>query len=101
MVSLSIPLASGRCRMASRCLPTALTREIKSCSADRLANRGLPYWRQGLEFESTIQSDSAALHMLVAEMLKVTKSIRCMRDPTRGGLSSALNEIAAQSRVGI
>lgn len=57
--------------------------------------------REGLEFESAIESDSAALHMLVAEMLKVTKSIRCMRDPTRGGLSSALNEIAAQSRVGI
>lgn len=57
--------------------------------------------REGLEFESRIESDSAALHTLVAEMLKVTKSIRCMRDPTRGGLSSALNEIAAQSKVGI
>ncbi|HEV2716961.1 MAG TPA: hydrogenase expression/formation protein HypE [Terriglobales bacterium] len=57
--------------------------------------------REGLEFESTIESDSAALHTLVADMLKVTKSVRCMRDPTRGGLSSALNEIAAQSRVGI
>lgn len=57
--------------------------------------------REGLEFESSIESDSAALHTLVAEMLKVTKSIRCMRDPTRGGLSSALNEIAAQSKVGI
>jgi hydrogenase expression/formation protein HypE len=57
--------------------------------------------REGLEFESTIQSDSAALQTLVAEMLRVTHDIRCMRDPTRGGLSSALNEIAAQSRVGI
>lgn len=57
--------------------------------------------REGLEFESRIESDSAALHTLVAKMLKVTKSIRCMRDPTRGGLSSALNEIAAQSKVGI
>jgi hydrogenase expression/formation protein HypE len=57
--------------------------------------------REGLEFESRIESDSAALHTLVADMLKVTKSIRCMRDPTRGGLSSALNEIAAQSKVGI
>ncbi|MBZ5682073.1 MAG: hydrogenase expression/formation protein HypE [Acidobacteriia bacterium] len=57
--------------------------------------------REGLEFESAIQSDSAALHTLVAEMLKVTGDIRCMRDPTRGGLSSTLNEIAAQSRVGI
>jgi hydrogenase expression/formation protein HypE len=57
--------------------------------------------REGLEFDSTIQSDSAALHTLVAEMLRVTRDFRCMRDPTRGGLSSALNEIATQSRVGI
>lgn len=57
--------------------------------------------REGLEFESTIRSDSAALHGLVAEMLKATREIRCMRDPTRGGLASALNEIAQQSHVGI
>lgn len=57
--------------------------------------------REGLEFESLIESDSAALHTMVAEMLELTKEIRCMRDPTRGGLSSALNEIAAQSRIGI
>ena len=57
--------------------------------------------REGLEFETTIQSDSAPLHTLVAEMLQVTREIRCMRDPTRGGVSSTLNEIAAQSRVGI
>jgi hydrogenase expression/formation protein HypE len=57
--------------------------------------------REGLEFESTIESDSAALHTLVAEMLKATTAIRCMRDPTRGGLSSTLNEIAEQSKIGI
>ena len=57
--------------------------------------------REGLEFETTIQSDSAPLHTLVAEMLQVTREIRCMRDPTRGGVSSTLNEIAAQSSVGI
>jgi hydrogenase expression/formation protein HypE len=57
--------------------------------------------REGLEFESTIESDSAALHTLVAEMLRATSAIRCMRDPTRGGLSSALNEIASRSQVGI
>ena len=57
--------------------------------------------REGLEFESAIHSDSAALHGLVYEMLKVTGAIRCMRDPTRGGLASALNEIAGQSQVGI
>ena len=57
--------------------------------------------REGLEFDSQIESDSASLHVLVADMLDVTREIRCMRDPTRGGLSSALNEIAAQSKVGI
>jgi hydrogenase expression/formation protein HypE len=57
--------------------------------------------REGLQFESAVESDSAALHTLTASMLDVTRSIRCMRDPTRGGLSSALNEIAAQSKVGI
>ncbi len=58
--------------------------------------------RQGLEFETEILSDSAPLHELVAAMLLVKESaIRCMRDPTRGGLSSSLNEIAAQSKVSI
>lgn len=57
--------------------------------------------REGLEFECPVESDSAALHMLVADMLKVSCEIRCMRDPTRGGLSSTLNEIAEQSCVGI
>jgi len=57
--------------------------------------------REGLEFESRIESDSAALHTLTVEMLKASSEIRCMRDPTRGGLSSALNEIATQSNVGI
>jgi len=57
--------------------------------------------REGLEFDSQIQSDSAALHDLVANMLAVSRNIRCMRDPTRGGVSSALNEIAATSKVGI
>ncbi|MGA2919836.1 MAG: hydrogenase expression/formation protein HypE [Candidatus Sulfotelmatobacter sp.] len=57
--------------------------------------------REGLEFETQIVSDSSALHGLVAEMLAVTREIRCMRDPTRGGVSSTLNEIAQQSRVGI
>jgi hydrogenase expression/formation protein HypE len=57
--------------------------------------------REGLEFETTIESDSAALHTLVAAMLAASGEIRCMRDPTRGGVSSTLNEIAQQSEVGI
>jgi hydrogenase expression/formation protein HypE len=57
--------------------------------------------REGLEFESPVESDSAPLHTLVQAMQKTGREIHCMRDPTRGGLSSALNEIAGQSRVGI
>ena len=57
--------------------------------------------REGLEFETTIVSDSAPLHRLVADMLAASRNLRCLRDPTRGGLSSALNEIAAQSNVSI
>src|SRR5579884_2032512 len=57
--------------------------------------------RAGLEFETTIVSDSAPLYPLVQAMLDSGASIRCMRDPTRGGVSSALNEIAAQSQVGM
>lgn len=57
--------------------------------------------REGLEFDTQVRSDSAALHSLVADLLHVTHEVRCMRDPTRGGLSSTLNEIAASSEVGI
>ncbi|MGB9074787.1 MAG: hydrogenase expression/formation protein HypE [Terriglobales bacterium] len=57
--------------------------------------------REGLEFECPVESDSAALHHLVAAMLEASREIRCMRDPTRGGVSSALNEIAERSRVAI
>ncbi len=57
--------------------------------------------REGLALETAIQSDSAPLHNLVAALLATGASFRCFRDPTRGGLASTLNEIAAQSQVGI
>ena len=57
--------------------------------------------RENLEFEGVIESDCAALHQLVADMLEVTNDIHCLRDPTRGGVATVLNEIAAHSRVGI
>lgn len=57
--------------------------------------------REGLQFETQVVSDSAALHTLVADLLEVTHEVRCLRDPTRGGLSSTLNEIAESSRVGM
>jgi hydrogenase expression/formation protein HypE len=58
--------------------------------------------REGLEFETALESDAAPLHNLVARMLEVGgNSVHVLRDPTRGGVASALNEIAAQARVGI
>ncbi len=57
--------------------------------------------REGLEFEVEIASDTQALGALVAAALAVEPDIHVLRDPTRGGLSSALNEIAATSGVGI
>jgi hydrogenase expression/formation protein HypE len=57
--------------------------------------------REGLQFSTTLQSDCAPLNGLVAAMLEVSKEVRCLRDPTRGGLSSTLNELARQSGVGI
>jgi hydrogenase expression/formation protein HypE len=57
--------------------------------------------REGIEFETVLESDSASLADLSRVMLEACPAIRCMRDPTRGGLSSALNELAAASRVGV
>ena len=57
--------------------------------------------REGLEFETTITSDSAALNGLIGEILAVTKNVHVLRDPTRGGVAAALNEIAQASQVGI
>ena len=57
-------------------------------------------FRENLEFETTIRSDTAALHGLVARMVEAAPGIRCLRDPTRGGLAATLNEFARQSQVG-
>lgn len=57
--------------------------------------------REGLEFETEIASDTAALNGLVADMLDACPDIHVLRDPTRGGVASTLNEIAEQAQVGI
>jgi hydrogenase expression/formation protein HypE len=57
--------------------------------------------REGLMFETVIESDTAPLNGLVADMLAVTKQIHVLRDPTRGGVASSLNEIAKSANVGI
>ncbi|MGC1373827.1 MAG: hydrogenase expression/formation protein HypE [Candidatus Sulfotelmatobacter sp.] len=57
--------------------------------------------RENLEFEGVIESDCAALHELIQEMLEVCPDVHCLRDPTRGGAATTLNEIAKQSNVGM
>src|SRR5438552_19181610 len=57
--------------------------------------------REGLEFETVLESDSAPLNGLTEAVLQACPQTRCMRDPTRGGLSSAVNELADASRVGV
>jgi hydrogenase expression/formation protein HypE len=57
--------------------------------------------REGLEFSTTLLSDCAPLNDLVARMLAYSRDLHCLRDPTRGGLSSTLNELARQSQVSI
>ena len=57
--------------------------------------------REGLRFESDVTSDTAPLNGLVAAILKVCSDVHVLRDPTRGGVGTALNEIALQSGVGV
>ncbi|MGD2207443.1 MAG: hydrogenase expression/formation protein HypE [Anaerolineae bacterium] len=59
--------------------------------------------REGLQFDSSLVSDCAPLNGLVAGLLDAVPAgaVRCLRDPTRGGLATVLNELAARSRVGI
>jgi len=57
--------------------------------------------REGLKFSVPVESDRAPLNGMVSEILKVSPDIHCLRDPTRGGLAGTLNELAAQSDVGI
>ncbi|MDH5786135.1 MAG: hydrogenase expression/formation protein HypE [Chromatiales bacterium] len=55
--------------------------------------------RENLDFETAIASDSAPLHTLVAAMVAAVPGIHCLRDPTRGGVATTLNELARQSAV--
>ena len=57
--------------------------------------------RENLGFETEITSDTAALHSLVAAMIEAVPDVHCLRDPTRGGLATSLNELAQQSGVGM
>jgi hydrogenase expression/formation protein HypE len=92
LVSQEVQLSANQARPGDRVL---LSGTIGDHGITILAQR------EGFSFESSVESDTAALHGLVADMLGVSTGIRCLRDPTRGGLSSSLNEIAERSGVGI
>lgn len=57
--------------------------------------------REGMTFSSTVISDTASLNHMVKSMLSVSRNIHVLRDPTRGGVGTALNEIAMSSKVGM
>jgi hydrogenase expression/formation protein HypE len=57
--------------------------------------------REGLKFNTPVPSDCAPLNQLVTDILAASKNIHCMRDPTRGGLATTLNDFAEKSNVGI
>jgi hydrogenase expression/formation protein HypE len=57
--------------------------------------------REGLTFRTTLESDCAPLNQLVGQILQVCPHLHCLRDPTRGGLATTLNELAIQSQVGM
>jgi hydrogenase expression/formation protein HypE len=57
--------------------------------------------RDGMEFDTTVTSDTAPLHGLVADMLATGADVHVLRDPTRGGVAAALNEIARTAKVGV
>lgn len=83
--------------------PTAAKAGDKVLVSGEIAVHGIAIMsiREGLEFETQLESDSAALYPLVAAILEAGgDAIRVLRDPTRGGVASALNEIAGQSQVG-
>jgi hydrogenase expression/formation protein HypE len=70
----------------------------------RIADHGIAILsvREGLSFETTIESDSAALNGLVGALLgALGEHVHVLRDPTRGGVASAANEIAESARVGL
>jgi len=57
--------------------------------------------RKGISFDTNLKSDSAALNKIAEKIISLSDNIHTLRDPTRGGVSAALNEIALQSTVGI
>ena len=83
--------------------PSRATIGDKIIISGQIATHGIAIMsvREGLEFETEIASDTAALHELVGALIKAKIDIHVLRDPTRGGVTSALTEIAQVAKVGM
>jgi hydrogenase expression/formation protein HypE len=57
--------------------------------------------REGLSFQSRVNSDTAALNHMISKMIEISPHIHALRDPTRGGVATTLNEFAKSSNIGI
>jgi hydrogenase expression/formation protein HypE len=94
----------GVVREGVRIAPTRARPGDRVLLSGRIADHGIAIMsvREGLEFGTTIQSDSAALNGLVEVLLDAAgERVHVLRDPTRGGLASATNEIATSAQVGV
>jgi hydrogenase expression/formation protein HypE len=92
LVPTGVDISSGNCRLGDRVI---LSGPIGEHGITLLG------CREGLTFESSLRSDCAPLNRLVREMIDASRDIHALRDPTRGGLASTLNEFAESSGVGI
>jgi hydrogenase expression/formation protein HypE len=83
--------------------PTAIRAGDRVIVSGSLGDHGMAIMiaRGELELEVELRSDTAPLHDLVANLLEATTQVRCLRDPTRGGAATVLNELALAAEVGI
>ena len=92
VIAAGVDLGGAKCRPKDKILLTGTLGDhgitIMSC-------------RESLSFSAAVESDAAPLNHLIAEVLEAAPHTRCFRDPTRGGLSSTLNEFAAQSGLSL
>ena len=93
----------GLVREGVRIHPNRARPGDKILVSGRIAEHGIAIMsvRDHLEFETEIRSDTAALHGMVEEILDTCPDVHVLRDPTRGGLASTLNEIAEQAEAGV
>lgn len=91
-------LSPGVCLSGANCEPGD-----KVLLSGTLGDHGITIMscREGLGFQADVRTDAAPLNHLIAAVLAAAPNVRCFRDPTRGGLASTLNELAAQSGVDI